>query len=1003
MAEQPGAGRSEPPGGGEGAAQLDAFDAFVGEAVDLQLAALDRVETELTVPAGELLRTLAVRHGELVAALGTEGDGTAYRRSATDEVLSALAGGLRAQDLGRRMVEIFWEADRATAEMARHLAAGPGAGPVDDPPDPGRAAQARPGRFAREFASASLPGVRAAVLDELAAVWFSALVGLGEAATRWYRTTAHVEAASGLQEILAAHVEAPRFTVEPSPGTLAAALADLRGRVCREAREADRDRQARARGRVRRRRLRRGEELPVPVLDGPALERLDGAVSRIEAAVTMSDFEIRISALSGALAAELSALSTLLSDPLRTSEETIRSYLTIAGALFASEEGEEPAREELAGQVRSLLADGRLEVGGLEHALRQIDGRAASGAAADGLISRIREQLSQLPQSMRILARTDPDTDALPSKLVGLDLREWASRAFGARRLEGIRDAVAEVARVASSMPELIREGESVLAYNLEAADRELSAEAAPRDLGVVAELVFGGLERTADHLGRIAEDLEEAEAAAVASVRESLVRGCEDLRVRLGHEGALRGEVEDALTDIGQRAADARRRLALTGRTALGRLVAVVRGSRARARVLVRRGQRLAGIETPEEATAARRALRALGQLDAAAAGLPVVYRRLFSLASLADPSIPADREADLEALASALGEWQAGHTRGRILTGPGGWTLSGLLNAFEAAAGATSDVRRVRLERRIPDESVLAAALAAELPLRDPAVPGDLDELAAGLARGLDRPAVVIVEHFEHTFLRTVDGSRLTARALEFFSRTDGLVFWVPSASATGWEIIRRIEPAAARLMEVQAVALPGRSGLERAMMVRHRRSGIPCRFDAGESPPAGLARRLASAGDEATRQSILREAFFHRLFELTDGSRALSLLYWLRSVDFDAATKRMRVALPRALDLAFLDRLTWDEIFTLQALVEHRSLTVEDHAAVFGGTGATSTTVLESLGNLLLIEPLGTVREVGEPLRFGTVETGRPYQVQPVLVPIVLRLLRGRNLVD
>ena len=982
---------------------LDVFDAFVGEAVELQLAALDRVQTELTVPAGELLGALAVRHGELVAALESEGDGTAYRRSATDEVLSALAGGLRTHDLGRRMVEIFGEADRATAERARHLAADPGPGPADDAPAPGRAAQARPGRLARAFASGSVPGVRAAVLDELTDVWFSVLVGLGEAATRWYRTAADVEAASGLQEILAAHIEAPRLTVGQSPGTLAAALADLRERVCREAREADRDRRPRAWERMRRRRLRRGEELPVPVLDGPALERFDGAVSRIEAAVAMSDFEIRISALSGALAAELSALSTRLSGPLRTSEETIRSYRARAAALFPSEDGEEPAREELAGQVRSLLADGRLEIGGLEHDLRRIDGRAESGAAADGLISRVREHLSQVPETVRILARTDPDTDALPSKLVGLDLREWASRAFGARLLEGLRTAVGEVARAASSVAELIRDGERVLAYNLEAADGELSAEAAPRDLSVVAELVFGGLERTADHLGRIAEDLEEAENAAVASVRESLARGCEELRVRLGHEGTLRGEVEDALTDIGQRAADARRRLRLTGRTALGRLVAVARGSRARARVLVRRGQRLAGIETPEEATATQRALRALGRIDAAAAGLPFVYRRLFSLASLADPSLPADREADLEALGSAWADWRAGHTQGRILTGPGGGTLGGLLNAFEAAADGTSDVRRVRLERRIPDESVLAAALAAELPLRHPAVPGNLDELAAGLARGLDRPAVVMVEHFEHTFLRTVDGSRLAARALEFFSRTGGSVFWVPTASATGWEIIRRIEPAAARLMEVQAVTLPDRSGLERAMMARHRRSGIPCRFDAGDSPPAVLARRLASAGDEATRQSILRDAFFHRLFELTDGSTALSLLYWLRSVEFDAATKRMRVALPGALDLAFLDRLTWDEIFTLQALVEHRSLTVEDHAAVFGGTAATSTPVLESLGNLLLIEPLGTVREAGEPLTFSTVETGRPYQVRPVLVPIVLRLLRGRNLVD
>ena len=1002
--EGQGAGREDPPSGEAGAAPLAAFDAFVDEAIDLQLAALDRVETELTVPAGELLRTLAVRHGELTAALEREGDRTDYRRSATDDVLFALVEGLRAHDLGRRMVEIFREADRAMAEIAGGFAAHSGPGPADDPPDQGRAADAWLGPLARAFASGSVPGVRAAVLDEFAVVWFSMLVGLGEAATGWYRTTVDIEAASRLQDILAAHTEAPRFTVERSPGALAAALADLRERVCREAREADRDRRPRTGEHIRRRRLRRGEELPVAVLDGPTLERIDGAVSRIEAVATMSDFEIRIRALSGTLAAELSAHSARLSGPLRASEDTIRSYRTRAAALFPSEDGEPPAREELAGQVRSLLADGRLEIGGLEHDLRRIDGRAETGAAADGLISQIHEHLSRVPERTRILARTDPETDALPSKLVGLDLREWASRAFGAHRLERIRAAIGEVARVASAAAELVRDGESVLSYNLETADGQLSGEAASLDLSVVAELVLGGLERTADHLGRIAAGLEEAEAAAVASVGDSLVRGCGELRIRLGREGALRGEVEDALTDIGRRAAHARGRLRLAGRKVLGRLVAVVRESRARLRLLVRRGQRLAGIETPEEAVAAQKALRMLRQIDAVAAGLPFVYRRLFSLASLADPSLLADRAVDLETLEGAWAEWQAGHTRGRVLTGPAGGTLSGLLNAFEAvAAGGASDVRRVRLERRITDESVLAATLAAELPLRLPVVPGNLDELAAGLTRGLDRPAVVTVEHFEHTFLRTVDGSRLAARALEFFSRTDRLLFWVLSASATGWEIIRRIEPAATRLLEVQAVTPPDRRGLERAMMVRHRRSGIPCRFDAGDSPPAGLARRLASARDEATRQSTLREAFFHRLFELTHGSTALSLLYWLRSVEFDATTERMRMAPPRALDLAFLDRLTWDEIFTLQALVEHGSLTVEDHAAVFGGTIATSAPVFESLGNLLLLEPLGMLRDVGEPLTFGIVETGRPYQVRPLLVPVVLRLLRGRNLVD
>ncbi len=104
-----------------------------------------------------------------------------------------------------------------------------------------------------------------------------------------------------------------------------------------------------------------------------------------------------------------------------------------------------------------------------------------------------------------------------------------------------------------------------------------------------------------------------------------------------------------------------------------------------------------------------------------------------------------------------------------------------------------------------------------------------------------------------------------------------------------------------------------------------------------------------------------------------------------------------------MPKALDFGFLDTLSWDQVFSLQAFLEHATLSAEEHAAIFGIEPPKSEQILESLGNLLLIEPAKSERAVGEPLVFDTVVSAARYRIRPVLVPIVLRALRGRNLVE
>jgi hypothetical protein len=145
----------------------------------------------------------------------------------------------------------------------------------------------------------------------------------------------------------------------------------------------------------------------------------------------------------------------------------------------------------------------------------------------------------------------------------------------------------------------------------------------------------------------------------------------------------------------------------------------------------------------------------------------------------------------------------------------------------------------------------------------------------------------------------------------------------------------------------------------------------------------------------------KGAVEKAFFTRFWELTDGSAPLALLYWVRSASYEPDSEHVTLRWPEPLDFSFLEDLSWDQAFALQALVEHSTLRVVDRSRIFSTSADRSYEVLESLGNLYLIEPAGAIRRVGEQLSFTTVGRGEPYRVRPVLLPVVRRLLKARHL--
>lgn len=131
-------------------------------------------------------------------------------------------------------------------------------------------------------------------------------------------------------------------------------------------------------------------------------------------------------------------------------------------------------------------------------------------------------------------------------------------------------------------------------------------------------------------------------------------------------------------------------------------------------------------------------------------------------------------------------------------------------------------------------------------------------------------------------------------------------------------------------------------------------------------------------------------------------------LGLLYWLRSCEMDEEAQALRVRPVEPLRFGFLESLSLDQAFTLKSLLEHASLTVEEHAEVFLVPVARSTGIFQMLAKLLLIEPLQVPSEArrGEQsgssrFAFAAVESGIRYRIRPLLIQPIIQYLRGRNI--
>ncbi len=383
---------------------------------------------------------------------------------------------------------------------------------------------------------------------------------------------------------------------------------------------------------------------------------------------------------------------------------------------------------------------------------------------------------------------------------------------------------------------------------------------------------------------------------------------------------------------------------------------------------------------------------------------GLPLVYRKLFSLRPVHETSLLEGRQADVKRITQHFRRWKKGQAAGALMLAmPLGSGRTSLLNVISATLQSQADVCTLSLEERLFEDSDFAIRVAEALGQE---VIGELslETLETQLleAPRTKKPRVCLIDNLEHLLLRTVGGSDLIERVLIFFSRTDRQICWIGTIGDYTWRFLDKTLGTATGLVTAYHPAALNAATLEAIIINRHRRSGMVLRFAEPKDLSPLVRRRLNRARTPEMAQTILREIYFERLHRLSGENVMLTLFYWLQSTDFKAEEGILTINTVNPLSFRFFESFDMARAFTMKAFILHHTLTLEDHNRIFRMDDAQSTYLLESLLNLGLIEPSSPEARrdaVGNPIR---IVVGERYRLHPLILHPTLQLLKERNIV-
>jgi hypothetical protein len=532
-----------------------------------------------------------------------------------------------------------------------------------------------------------------------------------------------------------------------------------------------------------------------------------------------------------------------------------------------------------------------------------------------------------------------------------------------------------EVETVLNNQFRTLNEIGQIIEFNIETALELLDGESQAYDEDDVRNIITGGLERAAEVLGKISDTLEKDPAAWIERLMKMVSTLNAGVIELLDNEKILNLMIREARAEASTKFRRFRDKSVETIKRLLTEGWYWFSYGLTGAKTGYRQFSRLTGqLSLPE---LEKELMDMLFTTRIRIEKLPYVYQRLYRLEPLTEPTLFGGRENEIEAIESTYHQWKSGNFANTVIIGEKGAGRTTLLNLASKAVGSANPLYRIYLHKDIDSEEELLGILSEAFRQKEIT---SFEQLCDGINQ-METPVTCIVEDMHFLFLRTIDGFDSIERFLWLISQTQRKVFWVVSIGYYCWNFldatisINRYFHHMIYLSQLEA------EQIREIILKRHRISGyglefIPNKADLND-------RRYKNLRTYEEQQAYLDNEFFKELHSITTGNISVAFMLWQLSVEEFKKDKAL-VRSNMKMETGFLSDLPEEELFTLEGLLEHEILTIEEHAVVFGEREERSSQILYRMKNKGLL-----------------VETEAGFQIHFLLYKPVVKVMKSKNI--
>jgi two-component sensor histidine kinase len=324
----------------------------------------------------------------------------------------------------------------------------------------------------------------------------------------------------------------------------------------------------------------------------------------------------------------------------------------------------------------------------------------------------------------------------------------------------------------------------------------------------------------------------------------------------------------------------------------------------------------------------------------------LPALYKRLFRLEPLEDPRFLVGRDAEIGAMAQARRQWEEGRPISVCVAGARGSGKTSLLNCAHIALFNDLTVISGQFNRRIETPAELHAFLGSLFRV-------EVQQLLPFLQ---SEKRVVILEEVERTFVRKIGGFHALRALMSLISATSKNTLWILSLNQVALNFLESVisfEENFSHRINAMAVA---QEHLTEAVLLRHNLSGLRLQLTSPKTDHPRIDALQRFLGLERNPEQY----YFESLYRQSEGIFRSAFELWLQSVDRIEGGVLYMLSPAQPEYGRMFSQLTLEDIFKLQAVLQHGSLTAEELAQIFDESIETCTLRTDKLAAWDILEP-------------------------------------------